>query len=303
VTGMRGPAPAARPPIMAPSVVLLLLAVLLAGCSDGGGDGGPGPSGEPSSSTTGPPLTPAPPPTPPDAPLVFDLLPDFAFEGCQALSIVSDQPIDKVQALLPDGFTAAASPSAPALGVLAMDLYVCGNLTTPNVRIANMSFGMVYTHIQPPTERVAGVPAADVHEYAFRLLAGQDVLSALWPAAGYDTYDGAVAFTIGPVGDLPIDLGARSGNGSVGEYFMLATGPGPAGAPAESTFARFTALGDGSVLVWTGTYRATALAGQGSFQVAGDDPVAGFEAANNIPGAARLMESAEAVDQDLRRHF
>lgn len=299
---MRGPAPAARTSALPVSVVLLLLAALLAGCSDGTGSGEPEPSGDASpSSTTGPPLTPAPPP--PETPLVFDLLPDFAFEGCQGLSIASDQPLDQVQALLPEGFTAAPSPSAPAFGVVAMDLFVCGNLTTPNVRIANMSFGMVYTHIQPPTERVAGVPAADVNEYAFRLLAGEDVLSALWPAAGYDTYDGTVAFTIGPVGELPVDLGARSGNASVGEYFMLATGPGPASAPAESTFARFTALGDGSVLVWTGTYRATALAGQGSFQVAGDDPVAGFEVANNIPGAARLMESAEAVDQDLRRHF
>ena len=299
---MGGPAPAATPPTRLP-LLLLLLAGLLAGCSDGGGGGGgePGPSDDRSSPTTGPPLTPAP--APPASPLVFDLLPDFAFEGCQGLSVVSDQPIDQVQALLPEGFTAAPSPSAPALGVVAMDLYVCGNLTTPNVRIANMSFGMVYTRIEAPADRVSGVPPADVHEYAFRLLAGQDVLSALWPAAGYDTYDGTVAFSIGPVGDLPIDLGARSGNASVGEYFMLATGPGPAAAPTESTFARFTALEDGSVLVWTGTYRSTALDGQGSFQVADDDPAAGFEAANNIPGAARLMESAEAVDQDLRRYF
>ncbi|HJQ92689.1 MAG TPA: hypothetical protein VJ874_00215, partial [Candidatus Thermoplasmatota archaeon] len=101
----------------------------------------------------------------------------------------------------------------------------------------------------------------------------------------------------------PIDLGARTGNASVGDYFMLATSPGPAAAQAQGTFARYTALGDGSVLVWTGTYRASALEGHGSFMVADDDPFAGFERANNIPGTARLMESAEAVDQDLRRFF
>jgi hypothetical protein len=295
MTGMR-----ARPAAL---WVLPLLAALLAGCSDGGGgepvsSTGPSSSGLLPTATTGP----APPPTP----LVFDLLPDFAFEGCQGIRIVSPQPLDDVQALLPEGFTVAPAPSAPAFGVVAMDLFTCGNLTTPNVRIADMAFGMLYTHVQKPSERVAGAPDADVHEYAFRLLAGQDVLAALWPAAGYDTYNGSVGLAISPLGDLPVpvDLGARNGNASVGEaYFMLASSPGPAGAPAESTFARYTVLGDGSVLVWTGTYRSTGLDGQGSFQVADDDPFAGFERANNIPGTARLMETAETVDQDLRRFF
>jgi hypothetical protein len=286
-------------------VALLALAASLAGCS--GGDGGAG--GEPSS-TFGPSSTASLPttmaPVPPVTPLVFDLLPDFAFEGCRGLSVVSDQPIDQVQALLPEGFTAAPSPSAPAFGLVAMDLFACGNLTTPNVRIAGMAFGMLYTHIEPPAGRVAGIPQADVSEYAFRLLAGQDVMAALWPAAGYDTYNGTVGLRIGPVGDLPfpVDVGARSGNGSVGEaYFLLASSPGPAATPSEATFARYTALEDGSVLVWTGTYRSSAMAGQGSFMVADDDPLAGFEVANNIAGGARLMETAEAVDQDLRRFF
>lgn len=295
---MRVPAPVAWPLPAA----LLLLGALLAGCSGDGAED-PVPSTSPSP-TAGFPTT--PPPIPPTSPLVFDLLPDFAFEGCRGISIVTGRPIDQVQALLPEGFTAAPLASAPTLGVAAMDLFKCGNLTTPNVRIANVSFGMVYTHIEPPAGRVSGVPEADVSEYAFRLLAGQDVMAALWPAAGYDTYNGSVGLTISPVGDLPVpvDLGARSANGSVGEdYFMLASGPGPAAAPAERTFARYTALADGSVLVWTGVYRDTALDGHGSFQVAADDPFAGFQVAGNLPGTARLMEAAEAVDQDLRRFF
>lgn len=292
MTGMGAAAPAAR-------MLLAVLLALLAGCSGrGGGDGDAPTSTGPSTAPL--PTTPAPTPT---SPLVFDLLPDFAFEGCRGISIASAQPVDQVQALLPEGFTAAQAPSASAFGVVAMDLFACGNLTTPDVRIANVSFGMVYTHIAQPDGRVAGAPAADVHEYAFRLLAGDDVMAALWPAAGYDTYNGSVGVAIGPVGGLPVDLGPRAGNASVGEYSMVATGPGPAAAPAESSFARYTALGDGSVLVWTGTYRAMSLAGHGSFQVAGDDPFAGFERANTIPGTARLMESSDALDQDLRRFF
>lgn len=250
----------------------------------------------------GPP--PAAGPTPSPTPLVFDLLSDFAFEGCRGISVVSAWPVDQVQALLPDGFVAAESPSAPGLADVAMDLTTCGNLTTPNVRIANVSFGMLYTHIEQPGERVAGAPAADVHEYAFRLLAGNDVLAALWPAAGYDTYNGSVHVGMGPAGDLPVDIGPRTGNASVGDYFMIAsTAPAAASGATTGRFARYTALGDGSVLVWTGTYESVAWPAYGSFMVADGDPFAGFEVANNIVGSARLMEKADAVDQDLRRFF
>ncbi|HUR26388.1 MAG TPA: hypothetical protein VM327_10290 [Candidatus Thermoplasmatota archaeon] len=303
---MEAPASAAWP-------VVLALCVLLAGCLDGGnGDGAGGgiPSSTGPTSSDGDLTTPAGPP--PTTPVVFDLLPDFAFEGCRGVSVRSPQPIDRIQALLPEGFTAApyASVAAPApapdgIGFAGMDLFVCGNLTTPNVRIPDVSFGMLYTHILPPDSRVAGVPEAAVHEYAFRLLAGEDVLAALWPAAGYDTYNGSVDLTMGPAVDLPVDVAPRTGSGAVGDdYLVLATSAAPAAPMAsESTFARYTALADGSVLVWTGTYHAEARSGQGSFMVADDDAFAGFEVANNIAGSGGLLESAEALDQDLRRYF
>lgn len=288
--------------------LVLVLALAMAGCSGGGADADPTPTETPSGTTTSATTTQADAPTAP----VVELLPDFAFRSCRGLAIQALQPLDQVQALLPDGFTAAAAapaggaPPTDPLAIVGMDLYVCGNLTTPDVTIAHVAFGMLYTHIERPADRVTAAPPADVQEYAFRILSGQDVLAALWPAAGYDTYSGATVLSISPLGSgLPLDPGSRMGEGRVDpDYFMLATSAAPA-APAEdqTSFARYTALGDGSVLVWTGQYSRQARGGQGSFQVADDDPFAGFEQANNIPGHARLFEAAELLEQDLSRHF
>lgn len=284
------------------SAALLFLLILLAGCSGGQDDSAPVTSTGPTPTASTAPTGPLPPPQP----LVVDLLPDFSFEGCRGLTVRSAQPLDQVQALLPDGFTAAPGPLATDVtGVVGMDLYVCGNLTTPNVRIADIAFGMLYTHVLRPGDRLAGAPEASVHEYAFRLLSGKDTLAALWPAAGYDAYNGSVGLRIGPLGTgFPVDVAARSGNASVGDaYFMLASSMASTLAPEGGTFARYTALGDGSVLVWTGTYQASARDGQGSFQVPDDDSFAGFERANNLAGQASLMEDATIVDQGLRRFF
>ncbi len=290
----------------APAAATLLLALLLAGCSDGGG-GAPVTSTGPVGTAT---ATASPSPSsPPGSPsLSVDLLPDFAFESCRRLSVQSPQPIDQVQALLPEGFTAAPAPFATdGVGFVGLDLYACGNLTTPNTRIPNPYFGQLYTHVLPPTDRVEGVPEADVSEYAFRLLAADDVLARLWPSAGYDTRNGTAKVGItSPSSGLPADVGLRLGNASVGaDYSLRAFGVPPAGpVPALGTFARYTALSDGSILVWTGRYDfAVGHEGHGTYSVADDDAFAGFEVADNLSGVARIHEAGSIVDQDLRRFF
>jgi hypothetical protein len=287
-----------RPALLA---LLALLSLLLAGCSGGDGGGGPDPSTTPSPTSAPPTLgDPAPPPQA----FVVDLLPDFAFESCRGLSVQSPRPIEDVQALLPEGFTAAPF-GVEGMGVLGLDLYVCGNLTTPTARVGAIAFGQVYTHVERPVERLLDAPEADVQEYAFRLLAGDDIGARLWPAAGYDTRNGSANVSISqPVGGLPLDPGLRLGNASIGDYLILATGSPATPLSFPGTFARYTALSDGSVLVWTGVYdRPAGTDGQGSFDVPAGDPFAGFEQANNVPGVAHLLESLAIVDQDLRRFF
>lgn len=278
-----------------------MLAVLLAGCS--GDEGSPGP--DPSGSATPSPMSSTGPddPVPPPA-FVVDLLPDFAFEACRGLSVQARWPIEQVQALLPEGFTAAPFGIEGA-GLIGLDLHVCGNLTTPSARVGAIAFGQVYTYVERPVDRLMEAPEADVQEYAFRLLAGDDIGARLWPAAGYDTRNGTANVSISPLGGgLPLDPGVRLGDGTVAGYHILASGSPATPLSFPRTFARYTALSDGSVLVWTGAYDSpTGVDGQGSFDVPADDPFAAFELANNVPGAARLLESLAVVDQDLRRFF
>ncbi|MEA3165969.1 MAG: hypothetical protein QOJ26_838 [Thermoplasmata archaeon] len=284
--------------------LLVLTALLAAGClGSGGGGGDPVPSSGPpgTSSPSSPTLSPPPPQS-----LVVDLLPDFAFEPCLGVSVQATRPADQVQALLPEGFTPAPAFGSDGFAVIGVDLYACGNLTTPNARIANVAFGQVYAQVLRPADRVPGAPEATVHEYAFRLLAGDDVLARLWPSAGYDTRNGTATVTVDPLGNgLPADPGLRLGDGAVADYHLIGSG-GPPGTPfpASTSFARYTALSDGSVLVWTGTYSFPAgFSGQGSFSVPADDPFAGFQQANQVPGVARMFETGGILDQDLRRFF
>lgn len=289
----------ARPPAVALVAFAVALAAAAAGCA---GPGGRDP--EPTSSSTsssGSPITPTPSPP---APSVVRLLPDFALGPCVAVSVQSAQPLDAIQALLPEGFTAAPFGTQDT-GLAALDAYACGNLTTPTVRIADVVYGQIYTHVQRPD--VPGAPEGGVHEYVFRVLAGQDVLAAMWPAAGYETRNGTAAVSVDALPGLPVDSGARTGSASVGDqYRALADGQAalPAAQPWSGPFARYTRLEDGSVLLWTGTYEVpAAFTGQGVFSVAGDDPFAPFEAADNVAGSARLAESASMVGLDLRRVF
>lgn len=306
--------------------IAILLAAGLAGCLGGSGDERPDPTptptgtGSSSSTTTG-----APPPL-----QVLDLLLAFEFTECSGIRVRHERPIEDVQALLPEGFTAVPAPDAstpnPAIGVLAVDLFLCGNLTTAAVTVPQTYLGLVYTYIDRPTGRLAGAPEAAVHEYVFRLLAGTDVLATLWPAAGYSTYSGDANVTVGPpfgsdplVDPLPPppDPLARFGQASVTSgddlgagYFLVATGMelAPLGSARTQTFARYTlhVAGDASVLVWTGTYELpTAATGPGSVEVASDDPFAVYAPAEAqaLAGLASQYDAGAIRGQDLRRVF
>jgi len=285
-------------PRWAAAVAVVLLAGCLQGAPHAPGPGTDTHSGAPSSSSA-PPLVAVP------APPVVDLLLGFALEGCHGLSILSPQPLDQVQALLPAGFHAAAPFGAPGLGAVGIDLYACGNLTTATARLPVSVYGQLAIPIERPAARVPQAPEAASQEYVVRVLAGTDVLAALWPAAGYDTRNGSAQVHVGPLAGGAPDPGLRAGNGSVGpDYYALATGSmGPASVPNPDTFARYTALADGSVLVWTGRYEFSPPAGgQGVFEVAPDDRFAAF-GHPELAGLARLFDDGAMTGMDLRRVF
>jgi hypothetical protein len=292
------------------AVAGIVLAALLAGClGDSGGDGSGGSAT--TSTTTGPGAASSSSTTMPPAgagPFVVDLLLDFAFEGCRGVSVVSSlAPIEDVQALLPDGFTAAASdvPGGNAASV-AVDLLACANLTVAGqTRLQDTYYGQVYTFIERPAERVPDAPDAPIQEYVFRTLAGEDVLAALWPAAGYDTRSGPAHLDLTSPGvGLPVDPGLRMADGAAGDYALTANGNLLAPSSVSGGFARYTALADGSVLVWTGSHALDgAFRGQGSADVADDDALARFEAAGGLQGEAFLWADGALRGMDLRRVF
>lgn len=275
-----------------------MVVTLLAGCSQSPHAGAPSTS---SSTTPVPvPLQPAP-----VTPTVVDYLPQFAMGPCLAVSVQATRPLDDVQKLLPAGFEAAPALGAQDAGTVAMDVYSCGNLTTPTVSLPPTVYGQVYTFVKRPDGRVAGAPDAASQEYVFRVLAGEDVVSAIWPAAGYDTRSGPANVSI-DAPQAPVDTQVRTATASVGaDYGMVAEGQTSlVPVPWAGSFARYTVLQDGSVLLWTGSYEvASPFSGQGSFQVAGDDPYAPYEVANNVPGASRLADQVSMVGMDLRRLF
>lgn len=284
----------------------IVLVALLAGClGDGGGNGDGDPTTSPttastssSSSTTTPPAT---------SPFVVDLLLDFSFEACRGASVVASAPLEDVQALLPAGFTAAPTDlSGGNAASVAVDLYACGTLAVAGQpRVADTYYGQVSTFIERPEERVPGAPEAAIQEYVFRVLASEDVLSALWPAAGYDTRSGPAHVDLTSPGQaLPVDAGLRMVDAAAGDYAVMANGNTLAPAAVSGSFARYTALADGSVLVWTGNYALdTAFTGQGAADVADDDPLARFELPGGLQGQASLWSDGAVRDMDLRRIF
>lgn len=289
---------------------LVLALVLVAGCL--GGDQAPAPA-SPSSSASTSSATPtsAPGPEPAAAPPVIDLLIGFALTDCQGVLLQHARPLDDIQTLLPPGFNASAQPgSADPRGLVLVELYACGNFTAASATVPATYFGAVTTLIERPSQRVPGAPDAPRQEYLFRVLAGEDVLAVLWPAAGYDLHNGSAAMQVRGAG-LPLDTGARSASGSVADaYEFLATGTLVPGIPSgvQGAFARYTALGDGSVLVWTGLADVpSAATGEGSVRLAADDPVAslglGVPGEPTLAGTALLQDTGNFLDQQLRRVF
>lgn len=257
-------------------LALLLVAVALAGCGDDGGgsrdgDGGTGPDGGtgdgdggPGDGDDGSDGT--------DGPVRVPLLTDFHFSDCTGFSFYQEADHDEVQALLPEGFTALRVEGDTDLapqGYLRMELYQCAAFNTETVAINDTWYGHLHTWIEPP----AAYPdvTADRYEYTFQMLAGEDIMAQLWPAARYPTHNGSAAQNLTDVAGLAGLLEA-----SLGDYLLEA----PLVAMADSdtgTLARFTVTDAGERLIWTGSFETPRThAGQGELQVPAESPFAGF---------------------------
>lgn len=289
-----------------------LVLLVLSGCfgDDGGGHAPESTTAPTSASASG-----TPSPSPPQAVQQLDLLLAFDFVDCEGIAFQHTRPLDEIQPLLPEGFVAAPAPdsAAPQAGMVTLDLFLCGNLTTAAKSVPNTYIGIESTYVQRPLERVPQAPDAPVQEYTFRMLAGTDILAALWPAAGYDTFSGNASMSAIEVTDgLPLPTPTRQGrvgDDDLQSYLLTATGADAAALqrPRSQAFARYTVIPeDGSVLLWTGTDDLpSAATGPGDLFMPDGDPFQRLAppGKSTLAGTAVQVVGGAVHGQDLRRIF
>ncbi len=297
-------------PVRSGIAVVVLLVVLLAGCSDSDQSGSPAPR-EPASPPTGP-AKPAAPvqPTPPQGPVALPLLVDFEMHGCTGLSVAQPTNRSDVQALLPSGFQAEALPDpvtgAPSeFAALVIDIFQCGNFTIPTAALPNVWYGHVYTFVEYPESVPGAEDHGGLHEYLFRVLAGNDTLAILWPAAGYDTHAGAAQADFrGPLPSAGAPGVVAPVSASLGDYRFQASMLGAPDDQGEQRFSRYTKQADNATLIWTGFQNLPVThTGFAEVTVAGDDPFAGLGAINGgrLSGPGVIVDGGTFTAQQLVR--
>lgn len=288
--------------LKAAAIAVVVLAVL-AGCFGGDGDGTT-PTTSTTTTTSRSTTTSSSPPIPPAT--VVDLLVHFNLDGCRGVTALALQRLEEIQPLLPPDFVAApfsltGTDGDSAFGALAIDLFFCSSLTTPNARVDNTVYGQVYTFVEKPEIQGA---IDGTQEYVFRMLAGGDVLALLWPAAGYDTYNATATIEVTPLDPLP----ARVARATLGNYTFAGQGQDNPASPLSITgpFARYTRHADRSTLVWTGNYSfPVTFPGAGVFGVPPDDPFAPrtIPGTGNLAGPFVIYDTGAMLDSTLRRVF
>lgn len=283
---------------LAAASVVLLVTVALSGCSGPPGlerDDPPDSDDPPGTGGGGGPGDGTGLPTP-ERPERSAMLLSFGLEDCTGVESVVSLDAAAAQATLPDGYTVATD--GPAGAATARYVWAqCGGLRTPTASVNGTAFGSVSLRVEPP-EAAAD---ADEHWYRFRVLAQDDLLHALWVAAGYDVVVGEYAdlsqVASSPVGGTaPEDRDVRlAGYGAQGLVTVA--------APTGSVRAAHYTQTEGGRLEWVGVFGASATRTLvGSLDLPSDDPLGGVPAAPGAPEAVlsqRYLDAAAWTETDL----
>ncbi len=285
------------------AIVTLATLVLLAGCSGppglerdskgsggsstdpGGGSDGPGPNGG---------GDPAPPTQ--NGPHEIAMLLDFDLLNCTGFEAVTYRSASAVQSVLPEGYTALIqTDSTGSEGVPVQYVWTaCSSLETPTTFVNNTVFGYVSARIEPPAQSVE----ASEHWFRLRMLAQEDILAALWQAAGYEVivgdYSDSTTATPLPGGStLPEARTIR-----LGDYQAQGLASVSSGVEAIST-AQYTEI-EGGRLVWTGQFDSESFRGfTGQWSFPADDPFGTDPSDSADPLSMRYVDSVSWLDNDL----
>jgi len=260
----------------------LLAVLMLAGCS--------APEDSSGTSTTGPTTTATSTSTGPGLEIGIPMLSDFTFENCQGMTFAAPRPVADVQAILPDPFVVVETQGSAEL---RMQILRCQAFKTPTTQINSTWFGATYVRVEKPNATWAA--AGDRQEFAFRILAQNDVLATLWRAGGFATYGANATWDLLPNAIVPVAAQAN-----IGDY----TGRIVRGTPiAESqSFVRYSPHLQGGMLVWNGTQDFTGEAvpePASYFMVEEGDPMASMAESGGFAAAGEWWTNASVQNQYL----
>ncbi len=248
-------------------VLLVALTLALAGCSDDEPDPTPPIEPEPPGTPTNPGNPTDPPPSEPITQI--KLLSNYDLSDCDGVNFRAPVAADSIDDLLPDGF--AAERAEPATGVadraqLVVDLYQCDRFEAAGNTFPDVWFGRAYTPILQPDAYPHST--ATSHHYIFEMIAGEDILAVLWPAAGYPTHNGTAADNSQPL----------QASFQAGDYAWQGQATAVPTTGTESTFAWFHQLENGNVIAWTGNASLPGgTEGPAHLTVPTDSPIASLQ--------------------------
>lgn len=167
-------------------------------------------------------------------------------------------PAERLQPLLPEGFTVAAAPGplAPVTGggpYLGIEAFSCASGTgLANETVAPIAWASFYTPVEGPAELM---PADHLVFVMWDTLVPDAARRDLLAARGLPVRAGEVAFEDGPGGVTTLTF-SLDGLGA----FTLRGGPTTAGSPFAGDFVEYMEGDDGALAAWRTHYEAETLA-------------------------------------------
>lgn len=267
------------------ALAVLILAPALAGCG-ADDDGGPGPPDQGAAERS----------------LPGDMANDL--HGCSEVALVVFRDRAVLQALLPQGFTAAdarsmlGAPVPTGMGVAAMGVITCEEALLADGSLGFSDLGIV---IEPPSVHGVTLDAASVELYLVAMYTDSPRQIDAFGAVGLDIFPATAGATVGAVG--PVVQGSSGVADHGGRLLTVDEAVAPPGAPEPGITRLWQATEDGlAVFDYAYTDLAVATGVPAGCQPRPDSVVSEVLGSDpcGAPGAQVVMFSGAAFEGTFR---
>lgn len=229
-------------------------------------------------------------PDPPEPVTEVKLLTGFVIDGCTGIRDVFDVDRASAQELLPEGYTASNVSPGPAVeqARVGVQLYNCTSFTAGSYAYSDVYFGLAFIAVDAPDDAAEG----DRHAYILEMLGEDDVLSAIWPAAGYPIHNGSVEYE-----DTMFYRTMQ-----VDGFTIETTKGSPSTSGATNSFAWYHELENGDRLTWTGNQDIQPVDGGVANLVIPDDSTLaplGSPESSNLVGTGIAVDAGAFTEMNL----